>query len=110
MTRNSSCDVILGTSIAFNMANSANGEKRGGRYCVAGALNLQRRQNSNKTPGTRMHQFPTNPSVRAKWAQIGVRHRHDFQEPVSKYASLCSHISMNHVMKEEIRLFLVWQH
>ena len=40
------------------------------------------------------------------WAQIGGRHRHDFQDPVSNYASLCSRISINLVMKEEIRLFL----
>lgn len=72
------------------MADSTDDEKRGGRYCLAGAPNQQSCQNSNKTPGIRMHQFPSNPSVRAKWVQFVRRHRHNFQDPTSKYASLCS--------------------
>ena len=43
-----------------------------------------------KTPGIRMHQFPTNPAVRVKWVQFVRRHRHDFKDPTSKYTSLCS--------------------
>ena len=75
------------------MAESADGEKsvkRGGRYCVAGAPNQQSCKNSNKTPGIRMHQFPTYLSIRAKWVQFIRRHRHDFTDPSSRYASLCS--------------------
>ena len=37
-----------------------------------------------------MHQFPADPGVRHKWVKFVQRHRVDFSEPVSKYASLCS--------------------
>ena len=88
------CDVILGTRLEFIMADSENvgqkEKKRGGRYCVAGTPNQQSCQNSNKTPGIRMHQFPANPAVRVKWVQFVRRHRHDFKDPTSKYTSLCS--------------------
>ena len=65
-------------------------KKRGGRYCVAGAPNKQSCQNTSYTDGIRMHQFPTDPVVRAKWVKFVQRHRADFKEPVSKSAALCS--------------------
>ena len=37
-----------------------------------------------------MHEFPSDPSVRAQWVQFVRRHRHDYKDPTSKYASLCS--------------------
>ena len=37
-----------------------------------------------------MHQFPTDPVVRAQWVRFVQKHRVDFGEPVNKYASLCS--------------------
>lgn len=37
-----------------------------------------------------MHQFPADPVVREKWIKFVQRHRPDFCEPLSKYASLCS--------------------
>ena len=37
-----------------------------------------------------MHQFPSDPILRRKWVKFVQRHRLDFAEPVSKYASLCS--------------------
>lgn len=36
-----------------------------------------------------MHQFPSDPALRAKWVKFVQRHRTDIREP-SKYASLCS--------------------
>lgn len=37
-----------------------------------------------------MHHFPSAPSVRAQWVQFVRHHRHDYKDPTSKYASLCS--------------------
>ena len=37
-----------------------------------------------------MHEFPSDPSVRAQWVQFVRRHRHDYKDPTSKYASLYS--------------------
>ena len=37
-----------------------------------------------------MHHFPSDLSVRAQWVQFVRRHRHDYKDPTSKYASLCS--------------------
>ena len=37
-----------------------------------------------------MHQFPSDPSVRAQWVQFVRRHRQDYKDLSSKYASLCS--------------------
>ena len=37
-----------------------------------------------------MHQFPTDPVVRAQWVRFVQKHRVDFGEPVNKYACLCS--------------------
>ena len=39
-------------------------KRRGGRYCVAGTPNQQSCKNTSFTPGIRMHQFPSDPSVR----------------------------------------------
>ena len=70
--------------------------RRGGRYCVAGAPNNQSCRNTSYTPGVRMHQFPADPLVRAKWIKFVQRHRVDFAEPINKYASLCSaHFEQN---------------
>ena len=64
-------------------------KRRGGRYCVAGAPNLQSCKNTTFTEGITMHQFPSDPVIRGKWVKFVQRHRHDFRE-ASKYASLCS--------------------
>ena len=65
-------------------------KRRGGRYCIAGTPNQQSCKNTSFTPGIRMHQFPSDPSVRAQWVRFVRRHRHDYKDPTSKYASLCS--------------------
>ena len=72
------------------MADRAKAVRRGGRYCVAGAPNNESCKNTMFTPGIKMHQFPRDPVVRAKWVKFVLRHRCDFSDPVSKYASLCS--------------------
>ena len=64
--------------------------RRGGRYCAAGTPNQRSCKNTTFTPGIRMHEFPSDPSVRAQWVQFVRRHRHDYKDPTSKYASLCS--------------------
>ena len=64
--------------------------KKGGRYCVAGVRNGETCTNTFYTPGISMHVFPSDPTVRAKWVKFVQRHRVDFGEPVSKFASLCS--------------------
>ena len=61
--------------------------RRGGRYCVAGTPNNVSCKN---TPGIKMHQFPSDPKVRAEWVKFVQRHRVDFGEPVNKHAALCS--------------------
>lgn len=65
-------------------------KRRGGRYCVAGAPNNISCKNTTYTPGVKMHQFPSDPIVRRKWIKFVQRHRKDFDEPLSKYTSLCS--------------------
>lgn len=64
--------------------------RRGGRYCVAGAPNQRSCRNTMFTPGVKMHQFPSDQVIRGKWVKFVQKHRHDFREPLSKYASLCS--------------------
>lgn len=64
--------------------------QRGGRYCVAGAPNQRSCRNTTFTPGVKMHQFPSDQVIRGKWVKFVQKHRHDFREPLSKYASLCS--------------------
>ena len=65
-------------------------KRRGGRFCVTGAPNQQSCSNTSFTPGIRVHQFPSDPSVRTQWVQFVRRHRHDYKDPTSKYSSLCS--------------------
>lgn len=71
------------------MAENRN-KRKGGRRCVAGCPNKTSCSNNSYTEGITMHQFPTNPVVRAQWVRFVQRHRIDFGEPVNKYASLCS--------------------
>ena len=80
----------FGAKIVLTMVDRKEKRKPRGRYCVAGAPNQQSCQNTTFTPGIRMCQFPSDPAVRAKWAQFVRRHRYDFEDPTSKYASLCS--------------------
>ena len=63
---------------------------KGGRRCVAGAPNKTSCGNNSHTEGITMHQFPTDPVVRAQWVRFVQKHRVDFGEPVNQYASLCS--------------------
>ena len=65
-------------------------KQKGGRRCVAGAPNKTSCGNNSRTEGITMHQFPTDPVVRAQWVRFVQKHRVDFSEPVNKYASLCS--------------------
>ena len=65
-------------------------KRQRGQYCVGGTPNQQSCQNRSFTPGIRMYQFPSDLTVRAKWVQFVRRHRHDFKNLTSKYASLCS--------------------
>ena len=37
-----------------------------------------------------MHQFPLAAKIRSQWVKFVQRHRVDFGEPITKYASLCS--------------------
>lgn len=64
--------------------------KPGGRYCKAGAPNGESCKNTSYTPGISMFNFPTEPTLRAKWIKFVQRHRVDFAEPVSQHAALCS--------------------
>lgn len=74
-----------------NMAEGeGKAEKRGGRYCAAGAPNKQSCKNTSYTPQISMHTFPKEPTVRAQWIKFVQRHRVDFGEPVNKHAALCS--------------------
>lgn len=57
---------------------------------MAGGPNKESCKNTTFTPGIKMHQFPSDPILRRKWVKFVQRHRLDFAEPVSKYASLCS--------------------
>lgn len=54
--------------------------KRGGQYCIAGTPNQQSCEIMSFTPGIHMHQFPTDPCVRAQWVQFVHRHRHDYKD------------------------------
>ena len=64
--------------------------KRGGRYCVAGAPNSQSCRNSSNTAGISMHQFPLDPDLRDKWVKFVQRNRQGFRDSRSKYLSICS--------------------
>ena len=89
--RNFGC--ILNHSNKTTMAESSKtlrAKRRGGRYCVAGTPNQRSCQNTSFTPGIHMHHFPSDLPVRAQWVQFVRRHRHDYKDPTSKYASLCS--------------------
>jgi len=89
-SRDKCCDVTLFTRL-FKMADRGKkAMRRGGRYCVAGTPNKQSCKNTSYTPGISMHQFPSDPIIRAKWVKFVQRHRVDFAEPVAKHASLCS--------------------
>ena len=81
------CDVMLGAKQQTNMIDCGKAKSRGGRYCVAGAPNGQSCKDRYKK-GTRMHQFPSDQNLRAKWVRFVRRHRLDFKDPTSKYASL----------------------
>ena len=83
------CDVKLLTSLEVNMAEKGK-RQRGGRRCVAGLPNGESCENNTYTENITMHQFPTEPVVRAQWVRFVQRHRVDFAEPVNKYACLCS--------------------
>ena len=88
------CDVIRGTEINYviktNMAESDKSEKKWrDDYCVAGIPNGQSRQNT-KRKGFKLHKFPKDPIVRAKWVKFVRKHQPDFQDPTSKYTSLYS--------------------
>lgn len=72
------------------MAEEKKDKQRRGRYYVAGVCNKESCQNTSFTDGVRMHQFPTDPVVRAQWVNFVRKHRHNFKDPTSKYASLCS--------------------
>ena len=63
---------------------------KGGRRCVTGAPNKTSCGNNSHTDGIMMHQFPTDPVVRAQCVRFVQKHRVDFGEPVNQYASLCS--------------------
>lgn len=72
---------------------AASGDKPvrgGGRFCVAGAPNNVSCKNTSYTPGIKMHQFPSDPKVRAEWLKFVQQNRVDFGEPVNKHAALCS--------------------
>ena len=70
------------TNTTQNMAELASKpQRRGGRYCVAGAPNNQSFQNTLFSPGMTMHQFPTDAVLREKWIKF---------VPEGKYTSLCS--------------------
>ena len=64
-------------------------QRRGGRYCVAGAPNNQSFQNTLFFPGITVHLFPTDTVLREKWIKFVQRHGRDFK-PEGKYTSLCS--------------------
>ena len=85
----STCDVSLCVRDQTIMAESKKTERKGGRYCVAGAPNDQSCKNNSHTPGIRMHQFPTDLILRGKWIQFVRRHQANFNA-TSTYTSLCS--------------------
>ena len=63
--------------------------RRGGRYCVAGAPNNQSFQNTFFSPRITMHLFPTDAVLQEKWIKFVQRHLREFK-PEGKYTSLCS--------------------
>ena len=64
-------------------------QRRGEKYCIAGAPNNQSFQNTLFSPSITMHLFPTDAVLREKWIKFVQRHRRDFK-PEGKYTSLCS--------------------
>ena len=66
---------MLGAKQQTNMDDWGKWKSRGGRYCAAGAPNDKEVQEKLKT-------------LRAKWVKFVGRHRPDFKDPTSKYASL----------------------
>ena len=79
---------MLGAKKPTNMDDCGKAKSRGGQYCIAGAPHGQSCKNRCKK-GTRMHQFPSDQTLRAKWVKFVGRHRPDFKDPISKYGSLC---------------------
>ena len=74
-----------------NMAQSKRKPvRKGGRYCVARSPNSECCTNTQYTQGISTHLFPSEPSVRAQWVKFVRQHRVDFNEPVGKFASVCS--------------------
>ncbi|CAB4024540.1 THAP domain-containing 2-like [Paramuricea clavata] len=73
------------------MAETQNSRAKGkslGKYCVAGGPGKVSCKNNSKTEGISMHRFPSDSSVRAKWACIVQRHRPQWQP--SSTSVLCS--------------------
>ncbi|CAB4024125.1 THAP domain-containing 2-like [Paramuricea clavata] len=73
------------------MAETQNSRAKGkslGKYCVAGEPGKVSCKNNSKTQGISMHRFPSDSSVRAKWACIVQRHRPQWQP--SSSSVLCS--------------------
>lgn len=66
---------MLGAKQQTNMDDCGKSKSRGGRYCAAGAPNDKEVQEKPKT-------------LWAKWVKFVGRHRPDFKDPTSKYASL----------------------
>ena len=83
------CDVTRLCSLASNLAEKK-GKSSGGRRCVAGAPNKTTCRNGSYTEGVSVHQFPSDPVVRAQWVRFVQRHHVDFGEPINKHAVLCS--------------------
>ncbi|CAB4014783.1 THAP domain-containing 2-like [Paramuricea clavata] len=59
-----------------------------GKYCVAGGPGKVSCKNNSKTEGISMHRFPSDSSVRPKWACFVQRHRPQWQP--SSTSVLCS--------------------
>ena len=82
---------------------------KGGRRCVAGAPNKTSCGNNPHTEGITMHQFPTDPVVRAQCVRFVQKHRGDFGEPVNSYTRPCVQLTSRKVVLRVIGQFWrVW--
>ena len=74
-------------SLAGNMEESAK-KRVCGKYCVAGGPGQVSCSNTNLTPDTSIHLFPSNEGLRRQWTKFVRKHRPGFKP--SKTSVMCS--------------------
>ena len=95
------CDITL--CISFNIKYDGKGKEAERRETLRRwHPNKTSCGNNSSTQGITMHQFPTDPVVRAQWFHFVQKYRVDFGEPLNKYACLCSaHVKENSFMHNQ---------